>query len=181
MTAAAATLDGVVVIEPQVFTDARGYFFESFNAERFRERVARDVTFVQDNQSLSRKGVVRGLHYQIAPKAQGKLVRALAGEIFDVAVDIRKGSKQFGQWFGTILSAENKKQLWVPEGYAHGFQVLSETAEVLYKTTDFWSAAHERAIRWDDPTLAIDWPLKEGCIVSGKDGEAPLLADATLF
>jgi len=181
MTVAAATLDGVVVIEPQVFTDARGYFFESFNAERFRERVARDVTFVQDNQSLSRKGVVRGLHYQIAPKAQGKLVRALAGEIFDVAVDIRKGSKQFGQWFGTILSAENKKQLWVPEGYAHGFQVLSETAEVLYKTTDFWSAAHERAIRWDDPTLAIDWPLKEGCIVSGKDGEAPLLADATLF
>ncbi|BEV45491.1 dTDP-4-dehydrorhamnose 3,5-epimerase [Afipia carboxidovorans] len=181
MTAAAATLDGVVVIEPQVFTDARGYFFESFNAERFRERVAGDVTFVQDNQSLSRKGVVRGLHYQIAPKAQGKLVRALAGEIFDVAVDIRKGSKQFGQWFGTILSAENKKQLWVPEGYAHGFQVLSETAEVLYKTTDFWSAAHERAIRWDDPTLAIDWPLKEGCIVSGKDGEAPLLADATLF
>jgi len=181
MTVAAATLDGVVVIEPQVFTDARGYFFESFNAERFRERVAGDVTFVQDNQSLSRKGVVRGLHYQIAPKAQGKLVRALAGEIFDVAVDIRKGSKQFGQWFGTILSAENKKQLWVPEGYAHGFQVLSETAEVLYKTTDFWSAAHERAIRWDDPTLAIDWPLKEGCIVSGKDGEAPLLADATLF
>lgn len=181
MTVAAATLDGVVVIEPQVFTDARGYFFESFNAERFRERVARDVTFVQDNQSLSRKGVVRGLHYQIAPKAQGKLVRALAGEIFDVAVDIRKGSKQFGQWFGTVLSAENKKQLWVPEGYAHGFQVLSETAEVLYKTTDFWSAAHERAIRWDDPTLAIDWPLKEGCIVSGKDGEAPLLADATLF
>lgn len=181
MTVTATSLDGVVVIEPQVFADARGYFFESFNAERFGECVIRDVTFVQDNQSLSRKGVVRGLHYQVAPKAQGKLVRALTGEIFDVAVDIRKGSKQFGQWFGIVLSAENRKQLWVPEGYAHGFQVLSETAEVLYKTTDFWSAAHERAIRWDDPTLAIDWPLKEGCIVSGKDGEAPFLAEATRF
>lgn len=181
MTVTATSLDGVVVIEPQVFADARGYFFESFNAERFGECVTRDVTFVQDNQSLSRKGVVRGLHYQVAPKAQGKLVRALTGEIFDVAVDIRKGSKQFGQWFGIVLSAENRKQLWVPEGYAHGFQVLSETAEVLYKTTDFWSAAHERAIRWDDPTLAIDWPLKEGCIVSGKDGEAPFLAEATRF
>jgi dTDP-4-dehydrorhamnose 3,5-epimerase len=181
MTVTASPLNGVVVIEPQVFTDARGYFFESFNAQRFGERVSKDAKFVQDNQSFSRKGVVRGLHYQIAPKAQGKLVRALAGEIFDVAVDIRKGSPQFGQWFGTILSAENKKQLWVPEGFAHGFQVLSETAEVLYKTTDFWSAAHERAIRWDDPTLAIDWPLKTSGIVSDKDGEAPLLADATLF
>ncbi|CAM5496041.1 dTDP-4-dehydrorhamnose 3,5-epimerase OS=Afipia felis OX=1035 GN=rmlC PE=3 SV=1 [Afipia felis] len=181
MTITTTALDGIVVIEPQIFTDARGYFFESFNAECFGERVTRDVTFVQDNQSLSHKGVVRGLHYQIAPKAQGKLVRTLAGEIFDVAVDIRKGSKQFGQWFGIVLSAENKKQLWVPEGYAHGFQVLSGTAEVLYKTTDFWSAKHERAIRWDDPTLAIDWPLKTGCIVSGKDKEASLLAEATLF
>ena len=179
MKVTATALDGVMVIEPQVFHDTRGYFFESFNYQRFCEFVA-DVPFVQDNQSFSKKGVVRGLHHQIAPKAQGKLVRVLAGEIYDVAVDIRRNSPQFGQWTGIILSADNKKQLWIPEGFAHGFQVLSETAEVLYKTTDYWSAEHERAIRWNDPTLAIDWPLKMNPVVSDKDNDAPLLSAATL-
>lgn len=179
MKVTATALDGVMLIEPQVFHDTRGYFFESFNYQRFRESVA-DVPFVQDNQSFSRKGVVRGLHYQIAPKAQGKLVRVIAGEIFDVVVDIRHNSPQFGRWAGIVLSADNKKQLWIPEGLAHGFQVLSETAEVLYKTTDYWSAEHERAIRWNDPTLAIDWPLKMNPVVSDKDNDAPLLSAATL-
>jgi len=177
MKVTATALEGVMMIEPQVFADARGYFYESFNHQRFRELVA-DVSFVQDNQSLSGKGVVRGLHYQIAPKAQGKLVRVVAGEILDVAVDIRKTSSQFGKWTSVILSAENKKQLWIPEGFAHGFQALSEGAQVLYKTTDYWSAAHERAIRWDDPAIGIDWPLLEAPIISDKDRSAPLLADA---
>ncbi|RTL53744.1 MAG: dTDP-4-dehydrorhamnose 3,5-epimerase [Bradyrhizobiaceae bacterium] len=171
-------LESVVVIEPQVFADARGHFFESFNHQRFADQVAGGLQFVQDNQSFSKKGVVRGLHFQVAPKAQGKLVRVVQGEIFDVAVDIRQGSPQFGQWVGFSLSAANRKQLWIPEGYAHGFQVLSETAEVLYKTTDYWSAAHERAIRWNDPTLAIAWPLKDNPVISDKDAAAPLLADA---
>lgn len=179
MKVTATALDGVMVVEPSIFSDARGYFFESFNHQRFRESVA-DVPFVQDNQSFSKKGVVRGLHYQIAPKAQGKLVRVLAGEIFDVVVDIRRNSSRFGQWTGIVLSADNKKQLWIPEGFAHGFQVLSETAEVIYKTTDYWSAEHERAIRWNDPAVGIDWPLKINPIISGKDNDAPLLSAATL-
>ncbi|CAM5419837.1 dTDP-4-dehydrorhamnose 3,5-epimerase OS=Afipia felis OX=1035 GN=rmlC PE=3 SV=1 [Afipia felis] len=177
MKVMATALEGVMMIEPQVFADARGYFFESFNHQRFRELVA-DVSFVQDNQSLSDKGVVRGLHYQIAPKAQGKLVRVVAGEIFDVAVDIRKNSPQFGKWTSFILTAESKKQLWIPEGFAHGFQALSEGAQVLYKTTDYWSAAHERAIRWNDPTIGIDWPLQEAPIISDKDRSAPFLPEA---
>jgi len=180
MKVTATALDGVILIEPRIFADTRGYFYESFNSRRFGDLVAKDVPFVQDNQSLSKKGVVRGLHYQIAPKAQGKLVRVLVGEIFDVAVDIRRGSPQFGQWTGVVLSADNKKQLWIPEGFAHGFQTLSDTAEVLYKTTDYWSAEHERAIHWSDPSIAIDWPLKGSPIVSGKDDAAPFLSDATL-
>ena len=179
MKVTATALDGVMVIEPSIFADARGYFFEGFNHQRFRELVA-DVPFVQDNQSFSKKGVVRGLHYQIAPKAQGKLVRVLAGEIFDVVVDIRHGSPQFGRWTGVVLDADIKKQLWIPEGFAHGFQVLSETAEVLYKTTDYWSAEHERAIRWNDPTIGIDWPLKMNPVISDKDNAAPLLSATTL-
>lgn len=177
MNVTATALDGVMAIEPRIFTDARGHFVESFNQRQFRDLVAPGVSFVQDNQSFSCKGVVRGLHYQAQPKAQGKLVRAVAGEIFDVAIDIRQGSPRFGQWVGIRLSADNNRQLWIPEGFAHGFQVLSENATVLYKTTDFWSAAHERAIRWDDPTLAIEWPLKTEPIISDKDRNAPLLAD----
>jgi len=180
MTEAATGIDGITVIEPQVFHDARGYFFESFSSRRFDGLVGKNISFVQDNQSLSKKGVVRGLHYQIAPKAQGKLVRVLAGEIFDVVVDIRRDSPRFGQWTGIILSADNKKQLWIPEGFAHGFQVLSDIAEVFYKTTDYWSAEHERAIRWNDPAIGIDWPLKTNPVVSGKDNDAPLLSAATL-
>lgn len=179
MKVTATPLDGVTIIEPQVFADARGYFFESFNSRRFNDLVVKDVLFVQDNQSFSKKGVVRGLHYQTVPKAQGKLVRVLAGEIYDVAVDIRHNSPQFGRWAGIVLSADNKKQLWIPEGFAHGFQVLSETAEVLYKTTDYWSAEHERAIRWNDPAIGIDWPLKMSPIISDKDSDAPLLSATT--
>ena len=178
MKTATTELSGVVLIEPQIFSDNRGYFFESFNHLRFSESIVRDVDFVQDNQSFSKKGVVRGLHYQLPPKAQGKLVRVLSGEIFDVAVDIRKGSPTYGRWTGGILSAANKKQIWIPVGFAHGFQTLSETAEVLYKTTDYWSASHERAIRWDDPAIGIDWPYKDEAVLSDKDKAAPLLSVA---
>jgi dTDP-4-dehydrorhamnose 3,5-epimerase len=150
-------LPEVLVIEPEVFADDRGFFFEGFNQERYAEAIGGNVSFVQDNQSRSRRGVVRGLHYQLAPKAQGKLVRVVQGEIFDVAVDIRKSSARFGRWIGEILTAENKKQLWIPPGFAHGFQALSETAEVLYKTTDYWSAAHERVLLWNDADIAIEW------------------------
>ncbi len=178
MKALVAGLSDVLLIEPHVFSDNRGYFFESFNQQKFCALVARDVSFVQDNQSFSRKGVVRGLHYQLPPKAQAKLVRVVAGEIFDVVVDIRKDSPNFGQWTGEILSSHNKKQLWIPEGFAHGFQVLSDTAEILYKTTDYWSGQHERAVRWNDPSISIAWPLKEEPTISEKDKTAPLLRDA---
>lgn len=171
-------LAGVLVIEPKVFPDERGHFFESFNQQRFESLTGQHVTFVQDNQSFSRKGVVRGLHYQLPPKAQGKLVRVVKGEVFDVSVDVRKHSPQFGKWVGVILSEINRKQLWIPEGFAHGFQVLSDTAEVIYKTTDYWSAAHERGIRWNDSTIGIEWPLKDMPVISDKDGSAPLLSEA---
>lgn len=152
-------LPDVFVIEPKVFGDERGFFFESFNEQVFREGTGTNLPFVQDNHSKSVKGVLRGLHYQLPPKAQGKLVRVVQGEVFDVAVDIRKGSATFGQWVGETLSADNKKQLWIPPGFAHGFLTLSDTAEFLYKTTDTWSPEHERAIVWNDPTLNIEWPL----------------------
>jgi len=160
----------VLIIEPKVFGDARGFFFESYNRQAFKAATGLDVDFVQDNHSRSSKGVLRGLHYQLPPKAQGKLVRVVQGEVFDVAVDIRKSSPTFGQWVGDILSAENKKQLWIPAGLAHGFITLSDTAEFLYKTTDYYSPEHERCIRWDDPMLSIDWPL-QGIppLVSTKD------------
>ena len=151
-------IEGVMVLEPKVFGDARGFFFESFNARDFEQAPGLNETFVQDNHSKSAKGVLRGLHYQVQ-HAQGKLVRVTQGSVFDVVVDVRKGSSTFGQWFGLELSAENKKQLWVPAGLAHGFLVTSETAEFLYKTTDYYHPEFERSLLWNDPAMGIDWPL----------------------
>jgi dTDP-4-dehydrorhamnose 3,5-epimerase len=181
MQATKLDIEGLFVFEPRVFADDRGAFFESFNAQRFREATGLDLDFVQDNHSISRKGVVRGLHYQLPPHAQGKLVRVAVGSAYDVAVDIRKTSATFGKWAGVLLSAENRKQFWIPAGFAHGFMALEDGTEFLYKTTDFWHGASERAIRWDDPQLAIDWPDGGPPVVSGKDAIAPSLADAELF
>ncbi len=164
----------VKIIEPTVFEDERGYFYESFNHKKFEEAIGRKVTFVQDNHSKSVKGVLRGLHYQLPPHAQGKLVRVVQGEVFDVAVDIRKSSPTFGQWVAEVLSAENKKQLWVPEGFAHGFLTLSETAEFLYKTTHYYAAHAEKSIRWNDATLNIAWPLIRHPNISDKDQKSSL-------
>ncbi|MFM5860129.1 dTDP-4-dehydrorhamnose 3,5-epimerase [Aeromonas veronii] len=161
----------VLIFEPKVFGDERGFFFESFNHKLFEEAVGYPVTFVQDNHSKSSKGVLRGLHYQLPPHAQGKLVRCVAGEVFDVAVDIRKSSPTFGQWVGVHLSAENKRQLWIPEGFAHGFVTLSESAEFLYKTTDYYNPESEGAISWNDPDISIEWPV-EGVLLSDKDKTA---------
>ncbi len=170
----------VLIIEPHVFTDERGFFFESFNRRRWCEQTGLQTEFVQENHSRSTKNVLRGLHYQIR-QAQGKLVRVIAGEVFDVAVDVRKSSPTFGDWVGVVLSAENKKQFWVPEGFAHGFVVLSEVAEFLYMTTDYYAPEHERAIRWDDPELAIDWPLTGDPVLSAKDRDAVPFARAELY
>lgn len=159
----------VMVIEPKVFGDDRGFFFESFNAARFAELTGVHLAFVQDNHSRSQKGVLRGLHYQLGPKAQGKLVRVVAGAVFDVAVDLRKGSATYGQWVGETLSAENKKQFWIPPGFAHGFVTLTDTADFLYKTTDYYSPAHERCIAWNDPDIGIVWPTGEAPLLSEKD------------
>ncbi len=174
------SLEGVLVLEPRVFEDDRGFFFESFNQRAFAAASGLDCPFVQDNHSLSRRGVLRGLHYQLQ-QAQGKLVRVLRGEIFDVAVDLRQGSASFGRWTAARLSAENRQQMWIPEGFAHGFLTLSEEAEVLYKTTDFYAPEHERSLRWDDPQLAIDWPLQGAPLLSAKDAAAPLLTDCERF
>lgn len=170
----------VLIIEPKVFGDDRGFFFESFNLNAFREITGLDVNFVQDNHSKSAKNVLRGLHYQIQ-QPQGKLVRVVQGEVFDVAVDLRKSSKTFGQWVGIHLSAENKKQFWVPAGFAHGFVVLSDTAEFLYKTTDYYAPQFERSIRWNDPELAISWPLGDDPLLSAKDANGAAFKDAELF
>lgn len=160
----------VLIFEPKVFSDERGFFFESFNQKVFEEAVGRKVKFVQDNHSKSSKGVLRGLHYQLEPYAQAKLVRCMVGEVFDVAVDIRKSSPTFGKWVGVNLSAENKHQLWIPEGFAHGFLVLSNTAEVLYKTNNYYNKENERNITWNDNTIDIDWPeLNINVILSTKD------------
>ena len=160
----------VLIFEPKVFSDERGFFFESFNQKVFEEAVGRKVEFVQDNHSKSSKGVLRGLHYQLEPYAQAKLVRCMVGEVFDVAVDIRKSSPTFGKWVGVNLSAENKHQLWIPEGFAHGFLVLSNTAEVLYKTNNYYNKENERNIIWNDNTIDIDWPeLNINVILSTKD------------
>lgn len=168
------------MIEPKVFGDERGFFFESFNQAKFEEAIGRQVNFVQDNHSKSVKNVLRGLHYQIK-QPQGKLVRVVQGEVFDVAVDLRKSSTTFGQWVGEILSADNKKQLWVPEGFAHGFVVLSDTTEFLYKTTDYWAPEFERSIAWNDPEIAIEWPLNLEPSLSGKDKLAGTLASSEQF
>lgn len=172
----------VKIVEPKVFGDERGFFFESYNQRIFNEAIGREVHFVQDNHSLSARGVLRGLHYQIH-QPQGKLVRVVTGEVFDVAVDIRQGSPTYGQWIGVSLSAENKRQLWVPEGFAHGFLVVSQTAEFLYKTTDFYAPEHERCIAWNDPDLAINWPMTDGepPVVSTKDAKGASFRDAVLF
>lgn len=171
-------IPGVLVIEPKVFGDARGFFMESFNQRSFEQAVGGPVNFVQDNHSRSARGVLRGLHFQNPPHAQGKLVRVVAGAVFDVAVDIRPGSASFGQWFGLELSAENHRQLWIPPGLAHGFLVLSETADFLYKTTDYYAPQAEGAVRWDDPDLAIAWPdTGVAPQLSGKDAAALALED----
>ena len=175
-------LQGLLVIEPRVFGDERGFFYESYNARQFAEATGVTANFVQDNHSRSRRGVLRGLHYQIQ-QPQGKLVRVTAGAVYDVAVDIRKGSPTFGQWYGTELSAENMRQMWIPPGFAHGFVVTTENAEFLYKTTDCWAPEHERAILWNDPAIGIDWPLAltPTPTLSHKDLAAVPLAGAEVF
>jgi dTDP-4-dehydrorhamnose 3,5-epimerase len=175
------SLPGVLLIEPKVFGDARGFFFESFNQRSFAEATGLSVNFVQDNHSKSAQGVLRGLHYQIE-QAQGKLVRVAQGEVFDVAVDVRRSSPHFGKWFGCVLSAENQHQLWVPPGFAHGFLVLSETAEFLYKTTEYYAPQHEKCIAWNDADIAIDWPRTAGYPqLSAKDAMGMALAQAEVF
>lgn len=170
----------VLILEPKVFGDERGFFFESFNQRQFEQAIGRQVTFVQDNHSRSTKGVLRGLHYQIQ-QPQGKLVRCSLGEVFDVAVDIRRSSPTFGQWVSVHLSAENKRQLWVPEGFAHGFVVLSDVAEFLYKTTDYYAPDHERCIMWNDHALSVDWPLEQAPQLSAKDSQGSPFVQAECF
>jgi dTDP-4-dehydrorhamnose 3,5-epimerase len=170
----------VLILEPQVFGDARGFFFESFNQRDFADKTGVDLSFVQDNHSKSAQGVLRGLHYQIQ-HPQGKLVRVVQGQVFDVAVDLRQSSPTFGQWVGVYLDAQKHQQLWVPPGFAHGFVVLSETAEFLYKTTDYWYPTHERSLRWDDPTVGITWPMQGQPLLAAKDAAAALWAEAEKF
>ncbi|MDJ1652728.1 dTDP-4-dehydrorhamnose 3,5-epimerase [Raoultella sp. Ech2A] len=170
----------VLICEPKVFGDARGFFFESFSSKVFDEAVGRKVEFVQDNHSQSQKGVLRGLHYQLAPHAQGKLVRCVEGEVFDVAVDVRRSSPTFGQWVGVVLSAENKRQLWIPEGFAHGFMALSETVQFVYKATNYYAPQSERSILWNDPTINIQWPNQD-VLISDKDKVGALFLDAEVY
>jgi dTDP-4-dehydrorhamnose 3,5-epimerase len=182
-TVSKTNLPDVLILEPKVFGDARGFFYESYNARDFAAATRLQVEFVQDNHSQSAKGVLRGLHYQIQ-HAQGKLVRVVRGEVFDVAVDLRKSSATFGQWTGVHLSADNAKQLWIPPGFAHGFLVLSESAEFLYKTTDYWHPSHERSLLWNDPALGIEWPLPAGLgapVLAAKDAAAVMLSQAETF
>lgn len=171
----------VILFEPRVFGDERGFFFESFNQRQFEEAVGYAVNFVQDNHSKSAKGVLRGLHYQMPPHAQGKLVRVVQGEVFDVAVDIRRSSPTFSKWVGATLSADNKQQLWVPPGFAHGFITLTETAEFLYKTSNYYAPESERAIIWNDSDIGIGWPTELEPALSGKDSVAALFKDAEVF
>ncbi|HMV11949.1 MAG TPA: dTDP-4-dehydrorhamnose 3,5-epimerase [Nitrosomonas sp.] len=170
MEAIQLAIPDVYLIQPRVFGDERGFFFESYNQQQFNAAINRPISFVQANHSRSARHVLRGLHYQIK-QPQGKLVRVVSGEVFDVAVDLRKHSATFGQWVGEILSAENKKQLWIPEGFAHGFLVLSESADFLYQTTDYWAPAFERCILWNDPVLNIQWPIDQSPVLSGKDAQ----------
>lgn len=180
MQAIKTPIPDLLILEPKVFGDARGFFFESYNENAFHSATGLRPNFVQDNHSRSAKGVLRGLHYQIQ-QPQGKLVRVTEGEVFDVAVDIRKSSPTFGQWFGAHLSAESRRMMWVPAGFAHGFLVLSEFAEFLYKTTDFYAPEHERSITWNDPAIGVQWPLQGAPLLSAKDQQASLIKDAELF
>lgn len=181
MKITACSVPDVLLIEPRVFGDDRGYFYESFNQRAFNDATGLSLTFVQDNHSKSARNVLRGLHYQIQ-QPQGKLVRVVAGEVFDVAVDFRRSSPTFGKWVGEILSEKNKRQLWVPPGFGHGFVVLSETAEFLYKTTDYYAPEHERCVVWNDPTLAIEWPLGGAVpLLSGKDSAGLAFLQADMF
>ncbi|MCB1985995.1 MAG: dTDP-4-dehydrorhamnose 3,5-epimerase [Burkholderiales bacterium] len=180
MKATQLSIPDVFLLQPQVFGDTRGFFFESFNQRQFDQAIGTHVTFVQGNHSRSARNVLRGLHYQIR-QPQGKLVRVVVGEVYDVAVDLRRSSPTFGQWVGEILNAENKKQLWVPAGFAHGFIVLSDYAEFLYQTTDYWAPQHERSIIWNDPTLAIDWPIGRTPKLSDKDAQGKLFELAEVY
>jgi dTDP-4-dehydrorhamnose 3,5-epimerase len=176
-------LPEVLVLEPKVFGDARGFFQESWNARTFREATGLDVAFVQDNHSRSARNVLRGIHYQVV-KPQGKLVRVVIGAVFDVVVDLRRSSPNFGKWVGAELSADNKKQMWIPPGFGHAFYVLSESADFVYKTTEYWIGEHDRSLRWNDPTVAVRWPLLQGVttpLLAAKDAAAPLLADAEVY
>jgi dTDP-4-dehydrorhamnose 3,5-epimerase len=175
-----AEIPDVLILEPRLFGDSRGFFYESFNQQVFEDKTGVEAQFVQDNHSRSMQSVLRGLHYQIQ-QPQGKLVRVIQGAIFDVAVDLRRNSPTFAQWVGWELSAENRRQIWIPAGFAHGFLVLSETAEVLYKTTDYYAPQHERCIRWDDPDLAIAWPLQSLPILSAKDAAGQTLRMAEIY
>ena len=175
-------IEGLLILEPKVFGDERGFFLESFNQQAFEAALGSEVRFVQDNHSRSTRGVLRGLHYQLPPHTQGKLVRVTQGSVFDVAVDLRRGSPSFGRWVGVELSGQNHQQLWLPPGLAHGFLVTSDSADFLYKTTRYFAPEAERCVRWDDPAIAIAWPaLDREPLLSAKDAAAPLLADATLF
>lgn len=180
MNVVTTPLAGLLVLEPRVFGDDRGYFFESYNARLFSELTGVTTPFVQDNHSRSAKGVLRGLHYQIQ-QPQGKLVRVTEGAVFDVVVDLRKSSPTFGQWYGVELSAENKRQVWIPPGFGHGFVVTSEAASFLYKTTDYWAPEFERAVLWNDPAIGIEWPLDGLPVLSAKDQRALPLAQAEVF
>ena len=179
-TVTPTAIPDVLLLEPKVFSDDRGYFFESFNARDFREATGVQAEFVQDNHSMSEKGVLRGLHYQIQ-HPQGKLMRVVQGSVFDVAVDLRKSSPTFGRWVGVVLSAENRRQLWIPPGFAHGFLALSEKAEVLYKITDYWYPEHERTLLWNDPGLAIEWPLDGTPRLAPKDVDGKLFGEIEVF
>ncbi len=176
-------LPEVLVLEPKVFGDARGFFQESWNARTFRESTGLDATFVQDNHSRSARNVLRGIHYQVV-KPQGKLVRVVIGAVFDVVVDLRRSSPNFGKWVGLELSADNNKQVWIPPGFGHAFYVLSESADFVYKTTEYWIGEHDRSLRWNDPTVRVQWPLPPGVatpLLAAKDATAPLLADAEVY
>ena len=180
MKATPLAIPDVYLIEPRVYSDERGFFFESYNQRQFEAMIGKTVAFVQSNHSRSTRNVLRGLHYQIK-QPQGKLVRVIAGEVFDVAVDLRRSSNTFGQWVGEILTAENKKQLWIPEGFAHGFVVLSAAAEFLYQTTDYWAPEYERCLRWNDANLAIQWPIDGEPVLSAKDAQGKFLGEAEVY
>ena len=180
MNVSRLALPGVLLIEPRVFEDERGHFFESFNGRRWTQATGLETEFVQDNHASSKENVLRGLHYQIQ-HPQGKLVRCVAGTVFDVCVDIRRSSPCFGRWVGHELSAENRRMIWIPEGFAHGYLTVTPNAEVLYKTTDFWASEHERCIVWNDPEVAISWPLRAAPVLSAKDLRGDLLRDAEVF